>query len=671
MRRIIKGASLLLAGIVTISALAGAAIWRGGWNAVSASHPSLAQAELPPLIPVGDFFANAGSAWGYTPSPDGKWLSWWAVDRTKRVIRIQAIDGEGPVHTVRTGQGLAYRWHPDSTGLLLSSRFKQLHRMFLARFDGENVDENRDEWKEITPKGRKWWWLFAKSGEARWTVISDDRVPGRADVYHVSPDGVGSREWRRNDGSIAWWNVSREGEIVGRTRQIDKTTYRIESDPDGDGRDWHEIGHYTVFDTISFLIFNEDHWLALSDRGRDKVALVRIDLETGAETVVYANSSKSVARAFALHGEDSTEIDLLEVGRGLPEYVALTDRGRALLNALGDIEAPFKFNRLGGSADGSIITLAISEREDSWQYRQINLETGQVRELGEFPLREHAETLAETDFDRISARDGLQIPVLLTLPKNIEPAKLPMVVRVHGGPASHVSWGYDHFTQFLANRGYAVLNVNYRGSTGFGKTFQEAGYREFGRKMQDDIVDAAQEMVDRGIADPARIAIYGGSFGGYSALMGVARDPGFFAAAIAYVAASDLEYQTRNAPGAWVPDIAYWSKYIGSADSDADLAEMRAHSPVNLVERIKAPVLLAHGVQDIVVDQEQSREFEKRLLEHGVPHEAVYFEKEGHGWRRWQTRVLWARKVEDFLALHLGGRSGGFHYSELGARVLN
>ncbi|MCF6320546.1 MAG: alpha/beta fold hydrolase, partial [Rhizobiaceae bacterium] len=291
--------------------------------------------------------------------------------------------------------------------------------------------------------------------------------------------------------------------------------------------------------------------------------------------------------------------------------------------------------------------------------------------LGKFTLSGPAEYLAEPKALKSKSRDGLEIPVLLTLPKGIKPEKVPMIVQVHGGPAAVDAWGYNHARQFLANRGYAVLSVNYRGSTGYGKAFQKAGFRQYGRAMQDDIIDAAKWAINEGIGDGEKVAIYGGSFGGYSALMGVARDPDFFAAAISIVGVSDFEYQIQNSPFSWGLTKAYTTRYFGDAENEQDLREMRENSPVNLIANIKAPILLAHGINDRVVDRAQSEIFERKLKEQGKEYEAYYYEKEGHGFRRWQTKIFYYRKLENFLARHLGGRDGGFDYIEIAAEYID
>ena len=408
--------------------------------------------------------------------------------------------------------------------------------------------------------------------------------------------------------------------------------------------------------------------LALSNLGREHVAAVRIDLSDGTETILLEDPTRSVVDWYSF-SENEPAMDVVELGGGYPEYRALTPLGDAVLEALDPLDAPFEMNILSTTANGDLATLAVNQQEDGWRYALVDTRNRQFQWIGAHDFTRHAGGLAETSVHLVEARDGMRIPVLLTRPTGVD-GPAPMVALIHGGPMSHDRWSFRRDVQFLANRGYAVLRVNYRGSTGFGRTHERAGDHQYGRAMQDDIQDAVLWAIDRGIADEDAVAIMGGSFGGYSAMMGVARDPGFFAVGISIFGAVDLEYQTASAPHFWGVDKSYWTQVIGDPDKPADRAEMRTHSPINLIDRVTAPVLLAHGVNDRVVDRAETERFEHRLRELGKPHQALYFEKEGHGFRRWQTNVLFYRTLEEFLAQHLGGRSGGFDYVEIGAQYL-
>lgn len=288
--------------------------------------------------------------------------------------------------------------------------------------------------------------------------------------------------------------------------------------------------------------------------------------------------------------------------------------------------------------------------------------THRVLEVDTFRRNNLAE-LADSEQVFIKARDGMTLPAILTRPKGVS-SPLPTILYIHGGPAGHEVWAYDHGYQFLANRGYAVLAVNFRGSTGLGKGFQAAGFGQYGLKMQDDIVDAANWAIEQGVADPDAMAVMGGSYGGYAAAMAVVRDPDVFKAAIVEHAVLDVEYQMKNNPAIWGLHRHKAIRYFGDPDKLSDLKEMRSRSPLNLVSQLKVPVLLVTGKMDHVVGFEQTEEFYDRAKSLGKEVEMLIFENEAHGVsnRHSQLRRAWA--IEGFLAKHLQGRSGVIDYRE-------
>ena len=631
------------------------------------THPSLAAADQAPVIPLRDIWANRDSEWGYTISPGTGWVSWRAIDLATPLIRLRRR-GEDRIAEIETTQGASYWWEHDDRHLRLLQHADE--RWALWKIDATDPDGARTD---VTPRGFAQWRIAHRfpDSAARIYITTRDRDPRFDDLYTVEPDGHDKRLVRRNPGHVLLWLIDADGRIRARVVNTGPGAFAVEFDEDGDDEGWRKVFPFTARDTLWLgrPSRTDNSLAALSDIGRDKIALVRIDLATGEEMVLLHDPDRSIVRWFGLGALWATP-DLVEIGGGHPGYEPTTARGKALMDALDDLERPYHFDILSSSASGGIVTLATNEREDGWRYRLVELDTGKVEHLGAHSMTRHARRLPDTLVETVTARDGLEIPVLLTLPKDVAPAKLPMVAVIHGGPISHDRWGYDRTSLFLADRGYVVLRVNYRGSTGFGRRHQRAGDHEYGRAMQDDIVDAVRAMIERGLADPNHIAIMGASWGGYSALMGVARDPDLFAAAIAISAATDLERQTVHAPHFWGVDQTFWTQIIGDPENPDHRAEMRANSPVAFIENIEAPVMLVHGVNDRVVDRSGTELFARRLQELGKPHETHYFEKEGHRLRRWQTRVLLMRRIETFLAAHLGGRDGGFDYVELAAEYL-
>jgi dipeptidyl aminopeptidase/acylaminoacyl peptidase len=237
----------------------------------------------------------------------------------------------------------------------------------------------------------------------------------------------------------------------------------------------------------------------------------------------------------------------------------------------------------------------------------------------------------------------------------VPPRDLPLVLDVHGGPWHRDEWGYDPEAQWLANRGYACLQVNFRGSTGYGKDFLNAGNREWGGKMHDDLVDAVRWAVDRGIADPSRLAIYGGSYGGYAALAGATLTPDLFRCAVAIVGPSNLITFIETIPPYWSTFLAMLHERVGNPETDAEF--LRSRSPLTYVDRIRIPMLIAQGANDPRVKRSESEQIVAAMKAKGIPHEYLVFEDEGHGFAKPENRLRFYAVAERFLARHLGGRS--------------
>lgn len=253
-----------------------------------------------------------------------------------------------------------------------------------------------------------------------------------------------------------------------------------------------------------------------------------------------------------------------------------------------------------------------------------------------------------------NARDGLTINGYITYPSGLDKKNLPLILMPHGGPWIRDTWGFDPEVQWLANRGYVVLQVNYRGSSGYGKDFLNAGNREWGRKSHYDLLDAADWAIDEGIADPARIAILGYSFGGYQALIGAAFNPDKFICAVAAAAPSNLISYINSIPPKWTTMLAIIYARMGNPKTDEEL--LKSQSPLFKADQIRIPILIAHGAQDPRVQQSEADQIVEVLKNNEVEHKYLLFEDEGHGFLRPENRLEYYATVEEFLAKHLGGR---------------
>jgi dipeptidyl aminopeptidase/acylaminoacyl peptidase len=285
-------------------------------------------------------------------------------------------------------------------------------------------------------------------------------------------------------------------------------------------------------------------------------------------------------------------------------------------------------------------------------YYAFDRRTGQATFLFDHQPALAAYSLSPMEPFSYEARDGLRIHGYLTFPPGGERSNLPTVLNVHGGPWARDQWGFDPEAQWLANRGYLCVQVNFRGSTGYGKDFVNAGDREWGAKMHDDLVDAVRWVVDRGHADPSRVGIYGGSYGGYAALVGATFTPDFFRCAVDLVGPSNLKTLIESIPPYWAPLLSTFHTRVGNPEADAELLWSR--SPLSRADNVRIPLLIAQGANDPRVKEAESEQIVAALREKGIPHEYLRFEDEGHGFAKPENRLRFFAAAERFLAEHLG-----------------
>jgi dipeptidyl aminopeptidase/acylaminoacyl peptidase len=276
----------------------------------------------------------------------------------------------------------------------------------------------------------------------------------------------------------------------------------------------------------------------------------------------------------------------------------------------------------------------------------------------------------------IKSRDGLDLVSYYTLPSGCDEDgdgypdhPLPMVLYVHGGPWGRDYWGLDPIHQWLANRGYAVLSVNFRSSTGFGKNFVNAGNLEWGKKMHDDLIDAVNWSVQKGISKAEKIAIMGGSYGGYAALAGLTFTPKTFACGVDIVGPSNLITLLETIPPYWKPVIEQFTKRVGDFRTEAGRKLLQERSPLNYVDRIERPLLIGQGANDPRVKQNESDQIVKAMQTKNLPVTYVLYSDEGHGFARPENRLSFYAIAEAFLAKHLGGGFEPIGQDLLGANL--
>jgi dipeptidyl aminopeptidase/acylaminoacyl peptidase len=420
--------------------------------------------------------------------------------------------------------------------------------------------------------------------------------------------------------------------------------------------DWRVLLTVGAEDAVTTgpIEFSEDggSLLVESSVGANTGRLVRIDLATGEQQVLAADPEADVSDV-RIH-PDTREPQIVTFQKDRSEYLVLDP---SVAGDLAAIRALHPGDPVFTSADDADATWLVAFTNDSGPIPYFTYDrSGQT---GRFLFENRPELsryqLAAMEPFSFTARDGLTVHGYVTFPPAAGRAGLPTVLNVHGGPWARDNWGFNPEAQWLANRGYLCVQVNFRGSTGYGKAFINAGDREWGGRMHDDLVDAVGFITGLGWADPKRVAIYGGSYGGYAALVGASFTPDLFCCAVDIVGPSNLKTLIETIPPYWAPLIAQYHRRVGDPATDAGFLWSR--SPLSRVHDIKIPLLIAQGANDPRVKQAESEQIVAALTEAGIEHEYLLFPDEGHGFAKPENRLRFYAAAEKFLARHLGGRS--------------
>jgi dipeptidyl aminopeptidase/acylaminoacyl peptidase len=438
---------------------------------------------------------------------------------------------------------------------------------------------------------------------------------------------------------------------------------RLTADGTSEYFEYHADGTWTPFTSVligdvdgtQMIDFSADGntLYMLDSRGRDKAAFFAVDMTTREATLLAADDEADIVQVIF---DNNRRPLAARANRDRARWHAL-DAGATQDLAVLAQHGPGDLEFIDSSSDDRMATVFYERDTESGEYALLDRQTRKVRTL--FKQRKALDSVVLRKMLPviIPARDGLRLHGYLTMPGRESGAgKLPMVLLIHGGPYFRDQWGFSSTHQWLANRGYAVLSVNYRGSTGYGKAFVTAADREWGGRMHDDLIDAVDWAIKQGIADPGRVGFFGGSYGGYSALMAATKTPEVFACIVDLFGISNLVTFMATVPAYWGPWFSVWKNRLGDPDTEAGRAFLAEHSPINHLERATRPILIAQGMQDVRVVAAESGQMVAALKSRGVPVTYITFPDEGHGFARPDNRLAFNAVAEVFLAKHLGGR---------------
>jgi len=578
-------------------------------------------------------------------SPDGERLAFVAPWEGVKNLWVQdRRTGERRRLTADRGRGvMGYGWLPSGLLVYLQDTGGDENWRFYA------VDPAGGEPRLLTPgEGVQAQFLAAHPDYPdEMLVLLNDRDPALHDVWRVNARTGERRRVLENPGYLQLF-ADEKLRVRAGLRQTDDGGAELHLYRDGEWRPFMQWGLEDSLGTMPLQIRGDTLYM-LSSIGRNTAALVAVDLETGSQEVLAADPDYDLDGSSLLFHPRAASPEAIGVMRDRMGWIVLDEALKPDFERLGELEGDVYIT--GRDLADRVWTVYEQLDRKSPRYWLYDRESGALEPIGEAIPALAGYTLAPMQPVRYRARDGLEIEAYLTLPPGREPRGLPAVIVPHGGPWSRDRWSYNPWAQWLANRGYAVLQPNFRGSTGYGKALLNAGNKEWGRAMQDDLTDAVRWLVDRGIADPERVAIMGGSYGGYATLAGLAFTPELYAAGVDIVGPSNLFTLLETIPPYWKPMIALFYTRMGHPEQDAEL--LRAASPLFSADRIRAPLLIGQGANDPRVKRTESLQIVEALREKGKPVEYVEYSDEGHGFMKPENRLDFFRKAEAFLEKHL------------------
>ena len=606
--------------------------------------------NLPPIIPREDLFGNPVKA---SPqiSRNGKLLAFLAPDEGVLNVWLRTVGSDDDRALTRDrGRGIrSYLWAHDGK-----------HVLYVQDKDG---DENWHIWavnietgivRDLTPHPNVQAQILGLDYRHPNEILAGLNVRDERfhDVYRIQLDSGESKLEVENPGDVIGWVDNEHFKVSACHAALPNGGYELRIS-EGDGG-WRTISTWGPEDEggpYGYLPDGTGIYLS-SSVGSDMQELRVLSIADSTEVTLA--SHPAVDLSDVIFHPTKHHIQAVGFNEDLLEWTVLDsdiagDLARLQADGRGELHLISR-----DTADENWIVLYVCDTAPAAYYHYLR-STGQSTFL--FTTRPALEeaTLCTMQPVHVTARDGWVLHCYLTLPAGVEPKNLPIVLNVHGGPWARDNWGYDPEAQWLANRGYACLQVNFRGSTGFGKKFLHAADKEWGAKMHDDLLDALQWTVDKGIADSKRAAIYGGSYGGYAALVGAAFTPDVFACAVDIVGPSNLTTLINSIPPYWEPMRQLFTLRVGDPVTEPEFLVER--SPLFKADQIVCPLLIAQGANDPRVKQAESEQIVTALRDRGKQVEYMLFADEGHGFARPENRLKFYAVAEQFLAQHLGGRA--------------
>lgn len=605
-------------------------------------------------IPLEDFFRNSERT-GYQLSPDGSYISYMAPYKDRLNVFVRRVD-ETDEHAIRitneTERSVAgYMWADNQRLLYMKDTAgDENYQLYGVHRDGSD-DRAYTAFDGVRTS------LIDDLEEQPGVVMigMNKRNPEVFDPYRLNIETGELTLLAENPGNIQGWKTDHDGRLRVATAIVDGVNTQILY-RDTEDEPFKPVLTTNFRDVVSFMEFTPDNKevYAATNLHRDKTILVRMNPATCEELeVLYENERYDIA-SISYSRKRKKLLSVYCTGHKEPVRHYFDAEEEQLRQR---IKAHFPNQRYGiadtDKAEENYLIYVGGDRTRGsyWHYNALTDEAKKIADLAPWIKSDEMNAMHPVCY---TTRDGLQIEAYLTLPDGLTPdtaKQLPVVVNPHGGPWARDCWGYSSEVQFLSNRGYAVFQMNFRGSTGYGRHFLEASYKQWGLKMQDDITDGVKWLIEQGIANPKRIAIYGGSYGGYATLAGLTFTPDLYACGIDYVGVSNLFTFMQTIPPYWRPMLEMMYEQVGHPEHDAD--QLAATSPALHADKIKVPLFVAQGANDPRVNKAESDQMVEALRQRGVVVEYMVKDNEGHGFHNQENRFDFYRAMERFLKAHL------------------
>lgn len=602
-------------------------------------------------IPLEDFFKNPEKS-RYQISPDGKYFSFMAPYQKRMNIFVQEIGKDSAVRlTSETDRNIdSYFWkNPTRILFLKDTGGDENYRLYGVNVDGTNLKCFTD-----FPKVRTEVLDQMENFPDEVLIGMNKRKPEVFDPFRLNIISGEMKQLAENPGNIQSWMMDHEGKLRVALAIVDGVNTQIlyrekESDT------FKPVLTTNFKESVSpmFFTFDNKNVYATSNLNRDKSVVVEFDIANGKEIkVLYENKDYDVNSLD--YSKKRKVITVANFESWKMEKYFFDEETKKIYERVqkevGDMNINIPWATLN---EDKFIVRVYSDRSvgSYYIYDKTNDKLQKIADIAPWLKEDELAAMSPIEFQ---SRDGLTLHGYLTLPVGytMENAKnLPVVVNPHGGPWARDSWYFNPEVQFLANRGYAVFQVNFRGSTGYGRKFWESSFKQWGLTMQDDISDGVKWLTDKGIADPKHVAIYGGSYGGYATLEGIVKEPDLYAAAVDYVGVANMFTFMNTIPPYWKPMLDMFHEMVG--DPVKDSIYLASVSPVMHADKIKTPLFVAQGANDPRVNKAESDQMVDALKKRGVKVEYMVKDNEGHGFSNEENRFDFYRAMEKFLGEHL------------------